>query len=361
MEKKMEENYDMRDVLLNDQTSKEQKNANLKRILTAIAILFVLLLIILIIMKSISSGNINDEKTIVMPSESEINKLTTQKSQEQNLTKPQVEPTKQLELIANVTSNLDATPKETNKQNASQQTTSAQTPSNEPLNQAQSAPVYKETIILKANDDVPKDETHKADAPEPKKEQNETQKVVTDLTKQSAKSTVVVTADKKQSEEVKQHSSQKQKKADEKITKESKKTTNLDKTDKKVAQKDVKAKNNPKEKEQKTSKNESVKQDKKTQISKNEVEEKSSKNAKKQKQTAHKQENVEKVSGWLHIRSMSGHNANIKDDPIYGKISSMKYKLENVEVKGEKRTRVLVPYSNADERAELKAQFPGAW
>lgn len=357
----MEENYDMRDVLLSDQTSKEQKNANLKRILTAIAILFVLLLIILIIMKSISSGNINDEKTIVMPSESEINKLTTQKSQEQNLTKPQVEPTKQLEPIANVTSNLDATPKETNKQNASQQTTSAQTPSNEPLNQAQSAPVYKETIILKANDDAPKDEIHKADLPEPKKEQNEPQKVVTDLTKQSAKSTVVVTADKKQGEEVKQHSSQKQKKADEKITKESKKTTNLDKTDKKVAQKDVKAKNNPKEKEQKTSKNESVKQDKKTQISKNEVEEKSSKNAKTQKQTAHKQENVEKVSGWLQIRSMSGHNANIKDDPIYGKISSMKYKLENVEVKGEKRTRVLVPYSNADERAKLKAQFPGAW
>ena len=342
----MEENYDMRDVLLSDQTSKEQKNANLKRILTAIAILFVLLLIILIIMKSISSGNINDEKTIVMPSESEINKLTTQKSQEQNLTKPQVEPTKQLEPIANVTSNLDATPKETNKQNASQQTTSAQTPSNEPLNQAQSAPVYKETIILKANDDAPKDEIHKADLPEPKKEQNEPQKVVTDL---------------KQGEEVKQHSSQKQKKADEKITKESKKTTNLDKTDKKVAQKDVKAKNNPKEKEQKTSKNESVKQDKKTQISKNEVEEKSSKNAKTQKQTAHKQENVEKVSGWLQIRSMSGHNANIKDDPIYGKISSMKYKLENVEVKGEKRTRVLVPYSNTDERAKLKAQFPGAW
>ena len=56
----MEENYDMRDVLLSDQASKEQKNANLKRILTAIAILFVLLLIILIIMKSISSGNIND-------------------------------------------------------------------------------------------------------------------------------------------------------------------------------------------------------------------------------------------------------------------------------------------------------------
>ena len=361
MEKKMEENYDMRDVLLSDQTSKEQKNANLKRILTAIAILFVLLLIILIIMKSISSGNINDEKTIVMPSESEINKLTTQKSQEQNLTKPQVEPTKQLEPIANVTSNLDVAPKETNKQSASQKTTSAQTPSNEPLNQAQSAPVYKETIILKANDDAPKDETHKADLPEPKKEQNEPQKVVTDLTKQSAKSTVVVTADKKQSEEVKQHSSQKQKKADEKITKESKKTTNLDKTDKKIAQKDVKAKNNPKEKEQKTSKNESVKQDKKTQISKNEVEEKSSKNAKTQKQTAHKQENVEKVSGWLQIRSMSGHNANIKDDPIYGKISSMKYKLENVEVKGEKRTRVLVPYSNADERAKLKAQFPGAW
>ena len=361
MEKKMEENYDMRDVLLSDQTSKEQKNANLKRILTAIAILFVLLLIILIIMKSISSGNINDEKTIIMPSESEINKLTTQKSQEQNLTKPQVEPTKQLEPIANVTSNLDATPKETNKKNASQQTTSAQTLSNEPLNQAQSAPVYKETIILKANDDAPKDEINKADLPEPKKEQNEPQKVVTDLTKQSAKSTVVVTADKKQSEDVKQHSSQKQKKADEKITKESKKTTNLDKTDKKVAQKDVKAKNNPKEKEQKTSKNESVKQDKKTQISKNEVEEKSSKNAKTQKQTVHKQENVEKVSGWLQIRSMSGHNANIKDDPIYGKISSMKYKLENVEVKGEKRTRVLVPYSNADERAKLKAQFPGAW
>ena len=361
MEQKMEENYDMRDVLLNDQTSKGQKNTNLKRILTAIAILFVLLLIILIVMKSISSGNINDEKTIVMPSESEINRVATQKNQEQNLTKPQVEPAKQQEPIANVTSNLDTKPSETNIQNVSQPSANIQTSSSEALNQAQSAPVYKETIILKANDDAPKDEIHKADLPEPKKEQNEPQKAVTDLTKQSTKSTVVVTADKKQSEEVKQHSFQKQKKADEKITKESKKTTNLDKTDKKVAQKDVKAKNNPKEKEQKTSKNESVKQDKKTQISKNEVEEKSSKNAKTQKQATHKQENVEKVSGWLQIRSMSGHNANIKDDPIYGKISSMKYKLENVEVKGEKRTRVLVPYSNADERAKLKAQFPGAW
>ena len=352
----MEENYDMRDVLLSDQASKEQKNANLKRILTAIAILFVLLLIILIIMKSISSGNINDEKTIVMPSESEINKVATQKSQEQNLTKPQTEPVKQQEPIANVTSNLDTKPSETNMQNASQANANIQAPLSEPSNQTQSAPVYKETIILKANDD----KTHKLDVVEPKKEQDEPQKVVTEI-KESAKSTVVVTADKKQSEEVKQHSSQKQKKADEKITKESKKTTNLDKTDTKVAQKDVKAKNNPKEKEQKTSKNESVKQDKKTQISKNEVEEKSSKNAKTQKQTAHKQENVEKVSGWLQIRSMSGHNANIKDDPIYGKISSMKYKLENVEVKGEKRTRVLVPYSNADERSKLKAQFPGAW
>lgn len=182
------------------------------------------------------------------------------------------------------------------------------------------------------------------------------------MIKESAKSTVVVTADKKQSEEVKQHNSQKQKKADEKIAKESKKTTNLDKTDKKAAhQKDEKPKSNLKEKEQKTSKNENAKQDKKTQISKNEVEEKSSKNAKMQKQTNHKQEHTEKISGWLQIRSMSGHNANIKDDPIYGKISSMKYKLENVEVKGEKRTRVLVPYSNADERAKLKAQFPGAW
>ena len=338
----MEENYDMRDVLLSDQASKEQKNANLKRILTAIAILFVLLLIILIIMKSISSGNINDEKTIVMPSESEINKVATQKSQEQNLTKPQTEPVKQ---------------QETNMQNASQANANIQAPLSEPSNQTQSAPVYKETIILKANDD----KTHKLDVVESKKEQDEPQKVVTEI-KESAKSTVVVTADKKQSEEVKQHNSQKQKKADEKIAKESKKTTNLDKTDKKAAhQKDEKPKSNLKEKEQKTSKNENAKQDKKTQISKNEVEEKSSKNAKMQKQTNHKQEHAEKISGWLQIRSMSGHNANIKDDPIYGKISSMKDKLENVEVKGEKRTRVLVPYSNADERAKLKAQFPGAW
>ena len=353
----MEENYDMRDVLLSDQASKEQKNANLKRILTAIAILFVLLLIILIIMKSISSGNINDEKTIVMPSESEINRVATQKNQEQNLTKPQVEPVKQQEPIANVTSNLDTKPSETNIQNVSQPSANIQTSSSEALNQAQSAPVYKETIILKANDD----KTHKLDVVEPKKEQDEPQKVVTEI-KESAKSTVVVTADKKQSEEVKQHNSQKQKKADEKIAKESKKTTNLDKTDKKAAhQKDEKPKSNLKEKEQKTSKNENAKQDKKTQISKNEVEEKSSKNAKMQKRTDHKQEHAEKISGWLQIRSMSGHNANIKDDPIYGKISSMKYKLENVEVKGEKRTRVLVPYSNADERAKLKAQFPGAW
>ena len=353
----MEENYDMRDVLLSDQASKEQKNANLKRILTAIAILFVLLLIILIIMKSISSGNINDEKTIVMPSESEINRVATQKNQEQNLTKPQVEPVKQQEPIANVTSNLDTKPSETNIQNVSQPSANIQTSSSEALNQAQSAPVYKETIILKANDD----KTHKLDVVEPKKEQDEPQKVVTEI-KESAKSTVVVTADKKQSEEVKQHNSQKQKKADEKIAKESKKTTNLDKTDKKAAhQKDEKPKSNLKEKEQKTSKNENAKQDKKTQISKNEVEEKSSKNAKMQKQTDHKQEHAEKISGWLQIRSMSGHNANIKDDPIYGKISSMKYKLENVEVKDEKRTRVLVPYSNADERAKLKAQFPGAW
>lgn len=353
----MEENYDMRDVLLSDQASKEQKNANLKRILTAIAILFVLLLIILIIMKSISSGNINDEKTIVMPSESEINKVATQKSQEQNLTKPQTEPVKQQEPIENVTSNLDTKPSETNMQNASQANANIQAPLSEPSNQTQSAPVYKETIILKANDD----KTHKLDVVEPKKEQNEPQEVVTEI-KESAKSTVVVTADKKQSEEVKQHNSQKQKKADEKIAKESKKTTNLDKTDKKAAhQKDEKPKSNLKEKEQKTSKNENAKQDKKTQISKNEVEEKSSKNAKMQKQTNHKQEHAEKISGWLQIRSMSGHNANIKDDPIYDKISSMKYKLENVEVKGEKRTRVLVPYSNADERAKLKAQFPGAW
>ena len=353
----MEENYDMRDVLLSDQASKEQKNANLKRILTAIAILFVLLLIILIIMKSISSGNINDEKTIVMPSESEINKVATQKSQEQNLTKPQTEPVKQQEPIENVTSNLDTKPSETNMQNASQANANIQAPLSEPSNQTQSAPVYKETIILKANDD----KTHRLDVVESKKEQDEPQKVVTEI-KESAKSTVVVTADKKQSEEVKQHNSQKQKKADEKIAKESKKTTNLDKTDKKVAhQKDEKSKSNLKEKEQKTSKNENAKQDKKTQISKNKVEEKSSKNAKMQKQTDHKQEHAEKISGWLQIRSMSGHNANIKDDPIYGKISSMKYKLENVEVKGEKRTRVLVPYSNADERAKLKAQFPGAW
>ena len=173
----MEENYDMRDVLLSDQASKEQKNANLKRILTAIAILFVLLLIILIIMKSISSGNINDEKTIVMPSESEINKVATQKSQEQNLTKPQTEPVKQQEPIANVTSNLDTKPNETNMQNASQPNANIQAPLSEPSNQTQSAPVYKETIILKANDD----KTHKLDVVEPKKEQDEPQKVVTEI------------------------------------------------------------------------------------------------------------------------------------------------------------------------------------
>lgn len=69
---------------------KTAKTNNIKKILTGIAILVVLFLIILIIMKFINSGNIEEPKPLVMPSEEIIFKPKAKKPKEpiKEITKP---------------------------------------------------------------------------------------------------------------------------------------------------------------------------------------------------------------------------------------------------------------------------------
>ena len=58
---------------------KTAKTNNIKKILTGIAILVVLFLIVLIIMKFINSGNMEEPKPLVMPSEETIFKPKAKK------------------------------------------------------------------------------------------------------------------------------------------------------------------------------------------------------------------------------------------------------------------------------------------
>lgn len=294
----MEENYDMRDVLLSNAAARNQKRANIKRVLTAIAILFVLLLIILIIMKSINSGNINNERAIIMPSESELNKQPkVEQKQAIVIKKQQTQPSPQPK------SDKAETPKPT--------TPGAEVkPNNE----------FKETIVLKKRDDEPV----LAPKVETKVETKIEAKVETKKETPAPNTKVVVTADKNKKVEQPVKAVE-NKKAESKPAKtESKKTTQ----------------NTAKQTTQKT--------------------EKQSTKTQKVEKTEQKQ-STQKVTGWLQVRSLPGHNANLKSDPIYGKVSGLKYKLENVEIKGAKYTRVLIPYTSAEDRAKLKEQFPGAW
>lgn len=65
----MRDDFDMNDIILNNENP---KNTNIKKILTAVAILVVLFLIVLIIMKFINHGNVNTSNDLVMPSEDQV-------------------------------------------------------------------------------------------------------------------------------------------------------------------------------------------------------------------------------------------------------------------------------------------------
>lgn len=82
----MQDNFDMNDVILND--DENQKNTNIKKILTAIAILVVLFLIVLIIMRFINNGNIETNNELVMPSEEKI--MQPEQPKNDQISKPEV-------------------------------------------------------------------------------------------------------------------------------------------------------------------------------------------------------------------------------------------------------------------------------